>query len=116
MENIEFNEEYLKVYKVGDWTVSCSGRRFKINNNGIKLFVREDEELEKILFDVDKKTVSVKVKNPTLSEKVPRVLDLSNDIEFFEALRKDLEMILTTKWGKFTSVIPNEDRTNFEVS
>ena len=121
MEKIELSEEarkYLEEHKpliVGDWSANCWGKRFKVNNNGIKLFAKEDEDLEKIIFDVEKKTVSVIVKNPTLLAKVPRTVDLSNATEFFEELRKNIEMILMTK-GTFITVAPNADRTVFEVS
>lgn len=121
-EKIELSEElrkYLDEHKpliVGDWSACCLGKTFKVNHSGIKLAAREDEDLEKIIFDVEKKTVSVKVKNPTLSTKAPRTLDLSDAADFFEELRKNIETILTTKDGKFKSVIPNDDRTIFEIS
>ena len=122
MEKIELSEEarkYLESHKpliIGDWSATCWGKTFKVNNNGIKLVARDDEDLEKIIFDVEKKTVSVSVKNPTLSEKAPRIVNLSNATEFFEELRKNIETILTTKDGEFKSVTPNADRTVFEVS
>ena len=113
----------IKVFKRGihsgfhmdGWTVSCIGRRFIINNNGMKLAVRGDEELEKIIFDVENKTVSVRVKEPKLSAKAPRTADLSGATELFEELRKDIEKLLTEK-GDFKSVTPNADRTVFEIS
>ena len=122
MKKVELSEEtrkYLENNKpliVGDWSASCNGKTFKVNNNGIKLAAREDEGLEKIIFDTNNKTVSVIVKNPTLSEKTPRVLDLSDAKDFFEKLRKKIEIILTTKTGKYISVTPNADRTVFDVS
>ena len=122
MEKLELSEEIENFYELhqpfifGEWVASCNGKRFILNNNGMKLAVREDEELEKIIFDVEKKTVSVRVKKPTLPTKVPRTADLSRDMEFFDELRKNIETILTTKDGEFKSVIPNEDRTEFEVS
>ena len=121
MEKIELSEgarNYLELHKsltIGDWSANCWGKRFKVNNNGIKLIAKEDEDLEKIIFDVENKTVSVKVKNPTLPAKVPRTVDLSDAAEFFEELRKNIEMILMTN-GTFTTVTPNADRTVFEVS
>ena len=120
MGKIELSEEartYLELHKsltVGDWSASCWGKTFKVNNNGIKLAAREDEDLERIIFDVEKKTVSVSVKNPTLPEKAPRIVDLSEATEFFEELRKDIEKILTGI-GTFKSVTSNADRTVFEV-
>lgn len=122
MGKIELSEEsrkYLELHKpliIGDWSATCWGKRFKVNNMGIKLIAREDEDLERIMFDVEKKTVSVTVKNPKLAENAPRFVDLSDASEFFEELRKNIEMILTTKDGEFKSVIPNIDRTVFEVS
>ena len=122
MEKIELSEEsrkYLESHKpliIGDWSATCWGKRFKVNNCGIKLIARDDEDLEKIIFDVEKKTVSVSVKNPTLPTKAPRIVDLSDATEFFEELRKNIETILTTKDGEFKSVTPNADRTVFEVS
>jgi len=101
-------------FQMGNWSVTCGGKRFKLNNHGIKLISREDEDLEKIIFDVENKTVSVVVNNPTLPERIPRTVDLSDAPEFFEELRKDIEKILTTK-GTFKSVTPNDDRTVFEV-
>ena len=81
----------------------------------MKLAARYDEDLEQIIFDVEKKTVSVKVKNPTLSDKAPRTVDLSDATDFFEELRKDLETVLTVK-GTFKSVTSNADRTVFDVT
>ena len=121
MEKIELSDEarnYLELHKsltIGDWSASCWGKRFKVNNCGIKLIAKEDEDLHKIIFDVGKKTVSVEVKNPTLPMNFPRIVDLSNATEFFEELRKNIEKILITK-GTFKSVTPNDDRTVFEVS
>ena len=120
MEKIELSEEartYLELHRsltVGDWSASCWGKRFKINNHGIKLIAKEDEDLERIIFDVEKKTVSVSIKNPTLPEKAPRIVDLSEATEFFEELRKEIEKLLTIK-GTFRSVTPNDDRTVFEI-
>ena len=115
MENKDFKIEFSDGFQMADWGVACWGKTFKVNNNGIKLAAREDEELERIIFDIEKKTVSVIVKNPTLSEKAPRVLDLSDATDFFDELRKNIENILMVK-GTFKSVTPNEDRTIFEVS
>ena len=99
-----------------NWYVHCFNKSFVICNNGMKLAVRGDENLEKVIFDNEKKIISVVVKNPTLSEKIPKTLDLSDATEFFEELRKNIETILTTKWATFTLVIPNDDRTVFKVS
>jgi len=112
MERKDFNLGF----HMGDWTATCNGKRFIVNNHGMKLTAREDEGLEKVIFDTEKKTVTVKVKTPTLPENCPRVADLSEAPEFFEELRKDIETLLTTKEGDFMSVIPNKDRTVFDVS
>lgn len=81
----------------------------------LKLFAKEDEGLEKVIFDTEKKTISVKVKTQTLSDKAPRTVDLSDATEFFEEVRKNIENILTEK-GDFEKVTPNADRTVFEIS
>ena len=106
---------YGKTLIVGNWSACCNNKSFKVNNNGMKLCARCDEELERITFDMEKKTVSVSVKNPTLSEKAPRVLDLSNGIDFFEKLRRNVETLLTQGNGGFETVTPNIDRTIFEI-
>ena len=102
-------------FRMGDWRVRCREKSFIVNNHGMKLVARCDENLLKIIFDIEKKTVSVIVKNPTLSEKAPRTIDLSEDQDFFEELRNDIETLLTAK-GTFTSVIPMADRTVFVIS
>ncbi len=108
--------DYSDGYKLGDWGVCCDGKWFDLYKYSIgKLIADEDEDLEKIIFDVERKTVSVIVKNPTYSEEATRTVDLSNAPEFFEELRKDIEKLLTTK-GSFNAVTPNADRTVFEVS
>ena len=115
MEKKEFRDDFSDGFQMGDWGVACWGKRFKVNNNGIKLIAGEDEDLEKVIFDVKKKTVSVIVKNPTLPTKVPRVVDLSEASNFFEELRNNIEKVLTVI-GTYTSVKPNTERTIFEVS
>lgn len=118
MKYSEESVKYLELHKpliVGDWSASCWGKTFKVNNSGIKLVARDDEGLERIIFDTEKKKVSVKVKNPTLPPNAPRILDLSDAVDFFEELRKDIENILTTRDGTFQSVTPNADRTAFEI-
>ena len=108
-------KEFHDGFHFGNWTVSCNGKTFIVNNNGMKLCARDDEDLEKIIFDADKKTVSLKVKSQTLSDKAPRIVDLNDATEFFDELRKDIEKILTEK-GEFKSVTPNKDRTVFVIS
>lgn len=122
MENGVLSEEslrYLEEHKplqFGNWSASCYRKTFRVNNKGIKLAARGDEGLEKVVFDVERKTVSVCVKNPTLSEKVPRKLDLSESVEFFNGLRDNIESVLMKKDSGFTSVTPNADRTVFTIS
>lgn len=113
MENCAIVKKWNYTGMVGEWSVSCGNRRFKCNNGGIKLVAREDEELVKVCFDIKRKVISVIVNKPTLSEKAPRVLDLSNATEFFEEVRANIEEILMI--GAYESVTPNEDRTVFEV-
>ena len=115
-EKKETRIEFSDGFQMGDWGVSCMGRTLKVDNDGIKLAAREEEGLEKMIFDVENKTVTVKVKNPTLSEKAPRIVDLSDAPEFFEELRNGLETLLTTKYGTFGTVKPNADRTVFKIS
>lgn len=103
------------VLEFGDWKVRCAGKGLTVHHNSLELLAWFDEDLEKITFDTEKKTVSISVKKPkTLG--VPRTLDLSDDIKFFEELRKNIEKILITNEKGFTSVTPNADRTVFEVS
>ena len=98
------------------WWVNCCGKIFTVKY-GIEalLAARGDEGLEKIIFDVEKKTVSVKVKNPRLTEPRKRTVCLSDVPEFFEKLHNNIEAILT-EMGTYESVTPNTDRTVFEVS
>ncbi len=120
MEILELSEQakkYLEQNKpliVGDWRASCWGKRFKLNNNGIKLIAGEDELLEKIIFNNENKTVSVIVKKATLPNKAPRTANLKDYPEFFEELQKNIETILTKK-GTFKSVKTNQNRTVFEI-
>lgn len=123
MENIANNELITNngFMGVGDnnWSVSCHNRKFKMNNNGIKLIAESYENLAKVIFDLDKNTIEVIVSSPTLSEKAPRIVDLSDTPSFFEDVRNNLEEILLSPNGKcgvdFKSVISNKDRTIFEV-
>lgn len=106
-------------YVCGNWSVSCFGRHFRINNKGIKLAVEKGEELKKVIFDTEKKTIEVVVEN-SISPKVPRVADLSDAPEFFDEIHNGLKEILLTKSNIddkpfYDSVTPNEDRTVFEV-
>lgn len=99
---------------IGEWSVHSHGKLFRINNNGIKLWARGDEGLYKIVFDVEKKTIEVFVAKPTLPAHCPRKVSLKDAELFFNEIRNNLEDILIRK-NNFSSVIPNEDRTVFEV-
>jgi hypothetical protein len=116
MDKKEIRIDLYDRFEMGDWRVACAGKEFEVYKDRVrKLIAGEDENLEKILFDKEKKTISVKVKNPILPEETPRIVDLSEAPKFFEELRKDIELILTEK-GEFGPVTPNADRTIFEVS
>ena len=108
-EEDDIDSHYLEEY----WWAGCGGRNFIIKYGF--LAARGDEGLEKIIFDVEKKAVSVKVKNPRLTEPPKRIVYLSDVPELFERLRKNIEVVLTEK-GTYESVTPNADRTVFEVS
>ena len=106
--------EFSDGFSMGDWGVACHGKTFIVNNHGMKLAARYDEELNRISFDIEHKIISISVKNPTI-DKAPRIVDLSNAAEFFEELRNDIEKVLI-EIGSSQSVTPNEDRTIFEIS
>lgn len=120
MKRTDFTYHFLRyidtcaIVQIGNWSAKSYNRTFKVNNNGIKLWAKRDEELEQIIFDVNKKTVEVKVKNPTLPKNAPRKLDLSNDVRFFEELRKSIEFLLIIQGG-FEDVTSNDDRTIFTI-
>ena len=107
-------ESYIDIFplRVGNWKASCWGGVFKLNNHGIKLVAGASEGFEQIIFDPEKKTVSVVVNNPKLPY-LPRTVDLSESPEFFDALRENIETIMTTGDGTYKTVTPNEDRTVF---
>ena len=108
-------EEFHNGFHFDNWTVTCNGETFIVSNHGMKMVARSDEGLEKITFDTDNKTISVKVKTPTLTDKAPRMVDLSNDVEFFNVLHEEIEKVLTEK-GDFKVAKANADRTVFEIS
>lgn len=125
----EFKSENDYGFYFGSWHVICSSKKLIIRKEGIdlatkirtkessfKIIAASDEGLEKIIFDTDKKTVSVKVKNPRNGNclHLPKTVDLSEDEDFFEYLHQNLDKWMMEK-GEFTSVTPNEDRTVFEV-
>lgn len=116
-------------FSFGEWQVWCPRKRLTIINRGIslatqiknkknriKILVTSEEGLEKVIFDTDKKTVSVKLSNPRddsiLNSK--RTADLNGDEDFFEYLHQNLDKWMMKK-GDFSLVTPNEDRTVFEV-
>lgn len=95
------------------WTVNCWYDNFVINNHGMKLVAKGEEGIKKVVFDPERKTVQVVVTTPVLSEKAPRIVDLSEDVDFFEKLRNNIEEVLTT--SKYYKVTANGDRTVFDV-
>lgn len=106
-------------YVCGNWSVSCFGKHFRLNNKGLKLAVERGEELKKVIFDTEKKTIEVVVEN-SISPKVPRVADLSDAPEFFDEVRNGIEEILGCKSSVddkpfYDNITPNEDRTVFEI-
>lgn len=115
-ENIsKYSKGVPFVYK--NWKAHTMGHMFVIANNGSKLLVYRGETLEKVIFDLDKKTISVKVKNPNTNPKlkIPRTLDLSDEPEFFDLLRENMEILLTEREDTYEMVGVNKDRTEFEV-
>lgn len=118
MENL--NEELLPGADIGyhfsngKWSVGCTYKKFRLNNNGMKLLVMNDEGLKELHFDCENKTVTAVITQSTRSEKAPRKADLSDEPQFFEELRENIEEILLK--GKYDSVTPNEDRTIFKIS
>lgn len=116
MEKICHNNiDCFSIFTYENWTISSSNKKFRINNHGIKLIARNDEELQQVIFDTEKKTVTVVVKNNLIPNNPPRTLDLSNDVDFFEDLRNNLEEILTIE-SAFNSVTPNDNRSIFQIS
>ena len=116
MENqaIKGTEDFCFDAVLGDWSVTCFDKIFTINNNGIKLYAHREEELSKIIFDTDKKTIRLVINNPRLAaSKMPRFIDLSDAPSFFNELHENIETILLT--GRYSKVTPNEDRTIFDV-
>ena len=98
MENqaFELTRHYAFSCTMGDWNVSCHDKTFQMHNKGIKLWARYDEGLKRVSFDLEKKTVAVTVENPTLPSNAPRIVDLSDAVDFFEAVRNNMEKILLT--------------------
>ena len=115
----EDGNRYGYDFHLGNWSLHCSGKKFRLNNNGIKLYVKEDEGLNKVVFDPEKKTVEVVVSTPTAVECTPRIADLSDSPEFFNELHEHIEEVLLAKdyfGNEYKSVTPNKDRTVFEVA
>ena len=100
-------------YSNGKWSVSANNNSFKLNNKGIKLWAKKEEQLSEIRFDTENKIVSLTVEKATLPPNAPRKVDLSDDPQFFEDLRENIEEILLK--GNYDSITPNEDRTIFKV-
>lgn len=59
-------------YSNGKWSVSADRNSFKLNNKGIKLAAKREEQLSEICFDVENKTVSLKVENTCIIRKSPK--------------------------------------------
>lgn len=122
------DEEFLKLgrrnaeekrkaeVRVGNWVAGFVGAYFNIHQakHALSLVANKEEGLEKMIFDTEKKTISVVVRNPKRPT-WPRTVDLSNVVEFFDAVRDKIESILTAKYGGYSSVTANEDRTVFDV-
>ena len=100
-------------YKSNGWTVNSNRKSFILNNHGMKLAAKYDEKLKRVIFDTDKKTITAEVATPLLADNAPRTADLSSVPELFEDIRSNIEEILIT--GTYEKVVPNEDRTIFEV-
>lgn len=109
-------------FEVGDYNATCNGWRFLVSkrgaDHGMKLVAAASEGFEKIIFDPEKKTVTVEVKKKRLPARTPRTLDLTDAPEFFDGLRDNIEDIILKQQRReiFKSVTPNEDRTVFTVS
>lgn len=112
-KRLEENSKKFEI-RVENWVADCRHKRIIIHQKGHKFAAcnRDDEDLEKVIFDMEHKTISLVVKNWTLAADAPRVADLSNAVEFFNAIHEKIEPWLA--YG-FSSVTPNEDRTVFEV-
>ena len=85
------------------------------------LIVKSEEVLEKLIFDPEKKTIEAIVSR-SVSEKIPRKVDLSEVPELFDEIREKIEDVITFKPDEshttplyYKSVVANEDRTVFEV-
>ena len=100
-------------YKSNGWTVRCHSKSLILSNHGWKLCAKYDEILKQVIFDTDKKTITAKVDNPLLADNAPRTADLSSVPELFEDIRSNIEKILIT--GTYEKVVPNHERTIFEV-
>lgn len=115
----ELKLEPLKSFKIGGGTARCSDKRFSISNKGnnnVGCMIIPNEGLESITFDIEKKTVTMMMSNPILTDDTTAIVDLSENPEFFDGLRENIENILTEGRAGFTIVTPNEDRTVFTIS
>lgn len=79
-----------------------------------RLCAKAKEKIKKLIFDMEKKTISVTVANAIFPPSVPRIVNLCDEPRFFEDIHDNIEEILNT--AGFKSVTPNEDRTVFEFA
>jgi len=115
MEKVEFGNTTCFGFTLGNWRVTATHERLVVNNHGIQLMAKKEEGLKKVVFDTNAKSVTVVVATPTLPQDAPRTLELSNDTELFDEIRKGIENLLL-KMHMADTVTPNEDRTVFEIN
>lgn len=101
-------------YSDGTWSIYCHCGVFQINNNGIKLCNKREEGLNKLIFNLNDKTVECQVSNPTLPSHAPRKVDLSSAPDFFNGLLENIEEILAD--GHLQIISANAERTVFNIS
>ncbi len=119
MEENYSNIQPLKSFKIGAGTARCSAKRFSISNKGnndVGCMIIPNEGMQSITFNIEKKTVTITMNNPILTNDTTATVDLSENPEFFDGLRENIENILTEGRAGFTTVTPNEDRTVFTIS
>lgn len=114
MENKAFFKETDFKSIVGNWAINVDSLRFKFNNDGIKLVALKEENLSKIIFDLDKMTIQVIVDTPTLNDRAPRIADVSDTPTFFNEIRDNFENIIS--FFNYKPFTVNEDRTVFSFN
>lgn len=113
MENLLTNFGSFQGCCGDNWSVSCNSLNFAINHNGIKMYAKREESIKKITFDLETKIVEITIEKSILPQNTPRCVDLSDTPYFFEELREDIEKVL--QYGGYSRIIPNKDRTIFEI-